>query len=111
MVYSKKALFDQQIQEAAAIFKALSHPARLQIILFLAKSKSCFSGDFTEIIPLGRTTINQHLNELKRMGILQGQIQGAKTNYCLNPKRLKEIENILHTFISEMNHCKQFECK
>ncbi len=71
MVVSKTELFDQSLQEKANLFKALSHPARLQILQFLAKSKNCISGDISEELPLSRTTVNQHLTELKEAGLIK----------------------------------------
>ena len=45
MVVSKTELFDEVLQEKANLFKALAHPARLQILQFLAETKTCISGD------------------------------------------------------------------
>ncbi len=79
------------MQEAAALFKALSHPARLAILCYLAKTKVCMTGDITREVPLSRTTVNQHLTELKSVGLIQGTISGAKVNYCLYPPRIKKL--------------------
>ncbi len=64
MAEAKLELFDSDMQELAQMFKALGHPARLQIMHFLASAKTCFSGNIADEIPLSRTTVNQHLNEL-----------------------------------------------
>ena len=41
------------------------------------------SGDISDQIPLSRTTVSQHLQELKKAGLIQGTIDGLKINYCL----------------------------
>ncbi len=93
MSQAKNDLFDEQHQELAQIFKALGHPARLQILEFLASSNSCYSGDISEVVPLGRTTVNQHLTELKKAGLIKGITHGVKTNYCLNPDGIKKLNS------------------
>ena len=67
MVQSKTELFDKELAGMAEFFKALAHPARLRILQFLAESKTCITGDISDELPLGRTTVNQHLKELKRV--------------------------------------------
>ena len=79
MVLAKNELFDKQEQQCAALFKALAHPARIQILKYLAETKSCISGDISKELPLGRTTVNQHLRELKEAGLIQGHILGRKS--------------------------------
>ncbi|MGZ2370353.1 ArsR/SmtB family transcription factor [Ancylomarina sp. YFZ004] len=92
MVQSKTELFKSELTENACYFKALAHPARLQILQFLAESKSCITGDISDELPLGRTTVNQHIKELKAIGLIVGHTEGAKTKYCLNPIKLNELK-------------------
>ncbi len=87
----KLQLFPEDMQEAAILFKALSHPARLAILHYLAETKVCMTGDITREVPLSRTTVNQHLTELKNVGLIQGTISGAKVNYCLYPPRIEKL--------------------
>lgn len=106
---AKVELFDVELRDAAQIFKALAHPARLSILKYLAEKKLCMSGDISEELPLSRSTVNQHLKELKNAGVIQGNIDGAKVNYCLNPFRIREIEetlnNLFHTIQSKTITC------
>jgi DNA-binding transcriptional ArsR family regulator len=103
MVLAKTTLFDSDLQEAAQLYKALGHPARLQIMRYLAETQSCITGDISEELPLSRTTVNQHLAELKKAGLIQGHVEGKHTNYCLNPKKVKELKKISETFMVEIN--------
>ncbi len=110
MPQAKNDLFDTNLQEIALLFKALAHPARLQILQFLASNKACFSGDITEVIPLGRTTINQHLLELKKAGLIQGVVQGVKTNYCLNTEGVEKLQKAGVEFCLELQSIKACNC-
>ncbi len=103
MATSKTELFDDSLVEDAAFFKALAHPARLHILQFLAETKSCFTGDISDELPLGRTTVNQHLKELKNSGLIIGQISGSRTNYCLNSELIKRLNSRTTNFLSCLN--------
>jgi len=102
MVQSKTELFDKELVEKANLFKALAHPARLRILQFLSESQSCITGDISDELPLGRTTVNQHLKELRNAGLIQGHIEGVKTKYCLEPKKVQELKNSLQAFLNSI---------
>jgi len=102
MAVSKTILFDKKLQTSAGLFKVLSHPARLAILKFLAESKTCITGDFSVELPLGRTTVGQHLTELKEAELITPHIEGVKTYYCLNHKKLEELKIITESFIKEI---------
>jgi ArsR family transcriptional regulator len=109
MVLAKTKLFDSDLQDAALLHKALGHPARLQILLYLAEIKSCITGDISEELPLSRTTVNQHLTELKKAGLIQGHVDGKRTNYCLNPVKIAELKKISEAFLKELQ-VDNFKC-
>lgn len=102
MVQSKNKLFSEDMVSKARFFRALAHPARLEILTFLAKSKSCITGDISDFIPLGRTTVNQHLKELKEVGLIIGQTEGVKTNYCLDQKQIKRLAELNISFFDDL---------
>jgi len=111
MVVSKTELFDEELQVMASLFKALAHPARLQILQFLAQTKTCISGDISEELPLSRTTVNQHLKELKDAGLIRGQVDGVKMNYCLDMDKVKEMRMLLNGFWDEIQLSEDFICQ
>ncbi len=111
MVVSKTALFDEALQETANLFKALAHPARLQILQFLAETKTCISGDISDELPLSRTTVNQHLKELKDAGLIQGHVEGVKMNYCLDYQKVNEMKTLLGSFLNDFHLPDDFCCK
>ena len=110
MVTSKTELFAEELQNRANFFKVLSHPARLQILLFLAKTRKCITGDISVNYPLTRATVNQHVKELKKAGLIRAHMDGAKVIYCLDIKKIAELEEILHRFLEEMHLPDDFQC-
>ena len=102
---SKTELFEEELRETAEFFKALAHPARLAILKYLAESHSCITGDISDELPLSRTTVNQHLDELKRLGIIHGEISGVKVFYCINQEKFEKIWKTAQQFIENIK-CK-----
>lgn len=107
---SKLELFEKELTENAKMFKVLGHPARLAILKYLAEAKSCITGDITDELPLSRTTVNQHLKELKDLNLIKGEINGVKTNYCLNTSNLKQLKETLETFLTDIGCCEDSKC-
>jgi ArsR family transcriptional regulator, arsenate/arsenite/antimonite-responsive transcriptional repressor len=103
MAFTKSELFSTELQNCSILFKALAHPARLAILKYLAETKTCITGDIADEIPLGRTTVNQHLKELKDAGLIQGTTEGAKTCYCLDPKRICELKKLMDKLITDIS--------
>jgi len=71
-------------EQLARFAKALGHPVRVYIIELLSKQSCCFSGDLAENLPIARSTLSQHLKELKSAGLIQGSIEPPKIRYCIN---------------------------
>jgi ArsR family transcriptional regulator, arsenate/arsenite/antimonite-responsive transcriptional repressor len=107
---AKNELFDESLQTAAVYFKALSHPARLAIINYLAESGTCITGDITEELPLSRTTVSQHLQELKDCNLIQGTVEGVKVNYCINTIGLENVIKVLHDMKTTFENAKSCKC-
>jgi ArsR family transcriptional regulator, arsenate/arsenite/antimonite-responsive transcriptional repressor len=103
MTASKSELFDNELQESAQLFKALGHPARLAILQYLSEKKVCITGNIADELPLSRTTVNQHLKELRDAGLIKGTTSGAKTNYCINAATIGELKRSFTTFFENMD--------
>jgi len=81
----KQIDYSEDTQLLARYAKALSHPTRIAILQYLEKRSSCFTGDLVEVFPLAQSTVSQHLKELKKAGLIQGQLNPPKIRYCINP--------------------------
>jgi ArsR family transcriptional regulator len=100
MIKSKMENFSNMEVRLAAIAKALSHPARVRILKILTSRNACICGDIVELLPLAQSTVSQHLKELKKVGLVQGDIEGPRTCYCLNPKILSTARDEFHKLFS-----------
>jgi len=82
-------------EELALIAKALSHPARIQIIRLLLSKKTCIGGDIVDVIGLAQSTVSEHLRILKASGIISGEITRPRVCYSLNPLRINQFKDFL----------------
>ena len=104
MTYAKTAIFEESQQELARFAKALSHPARVAIIELLAEKQVCISGDISNELPLSRTTVSQHLQELKELGIIKGEVSGLNVCYCLNFETFGELKASFMTLFQKITN-------
>jgi len=105
MAVAKTNEFEKEAIYLADIAKALSHPARIQILKILTEMNVCMCGDIVELLPLAQSTVSQHLKELKRVGLIKGDIDGPKVCYCVNPESLNKAKKEFEII------CNQYTCK
>ncbi|MGI5862691.1 MAG: ArsR/SmtB family transcription factor [Myxococcales bacterium] len=82
-------------RELALLAKALGHPARVQILRLLARENACICGGIVEQLSLAQSTVSQHLKVLKDAGLIQGEIQGPRTSYCIAPRALRRLKALV----------------
>lgn len=111
---NKSEIFEDDLQDLARFAKVISHPARLAILKFLAETKTCISGDISNYLPLSRTTVSQHLKELRNLGMIHGEIEGLKVNYCLCQSSINKYSMLFNLFfdplLSDTIFCSTAEC-
>jgi DNA-binding transcriptional ArsR family regulator len=95
---TKSEIFTEKQNRMATMLKALAHPARIAIIEYLIKSKSCICGDLVEELGLAQATISQHLKELKTAGIIKGRVEGTSVCYCIDEKVWKQYKDQMQQF-------------
>jgi DNA-binding transcriptional ArsR family regulator len=105
MGLSKKTSFSTRENQIAEIAKALAHPARVAILEFLSKQEACMCGDIVEHIPLSQATVSQHLAELKRVGLIKGEIEGPRVCYCVDSKAWADARELLVQFLADVKKC------
>ncbi|HEX8236594.1 MAG TPA: metalloregulator ArsR/SmtB family transcription factor [Abditibacteriaceae bacterium] len=81
----------------AQLAQALGHPARIAIIRLLKERKTCICGEIVEVLPLAQSTVSQHLKVLKEAGWIQGEVDGPRVCYCLDPDTFKRFRSLLDT--------------
>lgn len=105
MAGSKKEEFTQEEIWLADVAKAFSHPARIKILKILNEMNSCMVGSLVDKLPLAQATVSQHLKELKRVGLIDGEIDGSKICYCVNAKSLAKAKNALDKLFNKIGCC------
>jgi ArsR family transcriptional regulator len=105
MAVSKKEEFTQEDIWLADVAKALSHPARIRILKMLKEMNICMVGNLVDKLPLAQATVSQHLKELKRVGLIDGEIDGPKVCYCVNNKTLIKAKSALDKLFNKIGCC------
>lgn len=95
MGLSKTKKFTVNENQLAGYAKALAHPARIAILKLLIKQQPCICRDLVDELPLSQSTVSQHLKELKKAEIIQGDIEGAKVCYCINEQVWQAVKSEL----------------
>ena len=96
MGLTKTEGFSEDILFFSNLLKAIAHPSRLAIILFLIDKKQCIGNDILEELPIAQPTLSRHLKELKESGLIKGNIDGASICYCVDTVVLQKANNILN---------------
>lgn len=91
---TKVQIFTEDQKKAARYAKAMAHPVRMYVLELLSKQSCCYSGDLTDVLPIAKSTLSQHLKELKDAGLIQGEIEAPKIKYCLNRNNWEEAKLI-----------------
>lgn len=109
MGIAKSEEFTIKDNKLAKYAKALSHPARIAILRLLVKRQACVCGDIVDELPLSQSTVSQHLKELKEVGLIKGDIEGAKVCYCIDEKEFNQakmyIDELFSSYYSAKNTC------
>jgi ArsR family transcriptional regulator len=94
-------IITEEQQKIARFAKAMSHPVRIYVLQLLSKQSCCYSGDLSELLPIAKSTLSQHLKELKSAGLIQGETEPPKVKYCLNQQNWKIAQNIFKYLLGD----------
>ena len=85
----------ESAETLAQLAWAVAHPARVRIVRLLLNRETCVCGEIVDELPLAQSTVSQHLKILKQAGLIQGEVDGPKVCYCINPAKLKELKALI----------------
>jgi ArsR family transcriptional regulator, arsenate/arsenite/antimonite-responsive transcriptional repressor len=102
MGVTKTEIFTAEQNRLAELAKALAHPARVAILQLLAQKKACICGDLVDELPLAQATVSQHLKELKRIGIIRGEIDPPRVCYCINEPVWEEMRQAFGILLDQV---------
>ena len=109
MGLTKTDMFSDEQNELATMAKTIGHPARIAILQFLAGQESCVCGSIVKEIGLAQATVSQHLKALKSAGLIQGNIDGVSTRYCIDMKQIMKVNNQLGGLLTGC--CSNLSCR
>jgi len=98
---TKQPSLSPEKQRLVKMLKALGNPVRFQIIEFLASHPICMTNEIVKNTPLAQSTVSQHLKVLREAGLIQGEIEGPATSYCLNPEGLAWLKEQIGNWLLE----------
>ncbi len=93
---SKSKYFTKDQEQAARFAKALGHPVRIAILQLLSSKACCYHGDMAEELPIAKSTLSQHLKELKEAGLIQGDLTPPTVKYCVNSANWELAKKLLN---------------
>lgn len=96
---SEKEIIEIRQQKISRYAKAMAHPVRVYVLELLSKQSCCYSGDLSEELPIAKSTLSQHLKELKEAGFIKGEIEAPKIKYCLNRENWNEARELFKGFL------------
>lgn len=86
----------------AAVYRALGHPARLEILRSLARREQACCGEIVDILPLAQSTVSQHLQVLKDAGLLVCATKGRSCHYRLNMDVIRSARDKSNRLLGEL---------
>jgi DNA-binding transcriptional ArsR family regulator len=78
-------------KEVVQIFKALSVGTRLQIVKMIKDRQLCVNA-ITARLSISQPAVSQHLNVLKRAGLVKREQYGSIVHYILDKERLEDFK-------------------
>lgn len=85
----------KRYEDASELLKALAHPVRLCIVKGLLEKKECNVTYMQECLGLPQSTVSQHLQKLRSMGIVETERNGLEVLYHVSDKRIKQLVDLL----------------
>ena len=93
---SKSDYFTIDQEQTARFAKAMGHPIRIAILQLLNSQSCCYHGDMAEELPIAKSTLSQHLNELKDAGLIQGTFTPPSVKYCISRENWELAKRLLN---------------
>lgn len=85
----------EQYTEIADLLKAIAHPARICIIRGLMNKGSCNVSYMQDCLNLPQSTVSQHLQKLKSLGVIKGERNGLQINYKICNETVINVINAI----------------
>lgn len=93
---ARAPLTRQEAEEVAGLLKAVSDPARLQLLSIIRSAGDCSACvcDLVPAVGLSQPTVSHHLKVLTKAGLLTREQRGTQAWFTLVPERLDQLGQI-----------------
>jgi len=95
--YSKSKAHRGKTEANFDVFSALSNPVRRGILLKL-RSRPYGVGELVADADAPRSTVSEHLQVLRRAGLVREEVRGRERFYHLDPRPLEAVDAWLKAF-------------
>ena len=96
-----KAVVDHdQIVDLSEIFKVLSDPTRLKIVMALVKEDLC-TFDIAQVLGITESAVSHQLRLLKTLRLVKHRKEGKMVFYSLDDEHIEDLIRIAMRHISE----------
>ncbi len=95
--------------QLAPLLDAVSHPARVQIMMHLAKYHGCSAGSISDKLPLAKSTVSAHLGKLREAGLIISEENGVSLKYSMNETGYNLMKDILSDFFTTIDECRSYQ--
>jgi DNA-binding transcriptional ArsR family regulator len=92
-------VYTEKQEKIARYAKAMGHPVRMYVLELLSKQSCCYSGNLSDELPIAKSTLSQHLKELKDAGLIQGEIEAPRIKYCINKENWEEARELFKSLL------------
>lgn len=92
----------EEILKTAETFKALSHHARIEILILLSRNQQLIVQDFVKELDLAQSTISVHLSVLKNANLIKSENQGTKTIYSIKQKNIEKADKTVRKLFKQL---------
>ncbi|MDA3817478.1 MAG: metalloregulator ArsR/SmtB family transcription factor [Prolixibacteraceae bacterium] len=96
-----EGIISEEQRKTARYAKAMGHPIRMYVLNLLSKQSCCYSYDLSEELPIAKSTLSQHLKELKLAGLIQGETEAPRIKYCINQQNWEEAQQLFKKFFDK----------
>ncbi|WP_195972192.1 helix-turn-helix transcriptional regulator [Clostridium thermobutyricum] len=79
------------LTNSAELLKVLAHPVRLCIVRGLLTNGGCNVTFMQNCLDMPQSTISQHLQKLRSVGIIEGERNGLEINYRVVNNKVEKI--------------------
>jgi DNA-binding transcriptional ArsR family regulator len=90
----------QKLAATAQIFKALAHPARLQVVEELARGERCVC-ELQAVVGSDMSTVSRHLAVLRNTGVVSDEKRGNQVFYSLKIPCIMDMFSCIDSVLNE----------